>query len=428
MARIRELLKSAAKPLLVVLTGILFYEVLEHLSPVRAALAAVGKVLRPLFAGVAIAYIVNIPSTIIQKHIFRNRRNKRLPIIISDVVSFLLVGGLIALIALLVIPKAAEGVRTLLSNIENYYNAAVKWASGLWEKLNLNEEAAAKASEMFGTLAQRAENFLLEAIPKLLNYTFSTVGFIANAFIAVTFSIYCLAGKNKLLAHARRFIRAVFSEEKSQRILDVCAFSNATFRGYISGQILGSAVLGIFCYIGMRIFGMPYPELISAVIAAFALIPILGPWISTIASALIILMASPDKPMLAFWFVVMIFVIQQIDNSVINPRIVGSAVGLSTVWVLLGIVVGGGLFGVRGLLLAVPVTAILYRLAADWTNERAKKKGIPIVETVPNTEYDAKRKKPASEPKRRPFFSKPGEAKAPSDGGEDPSEENKGKE
>lgn len=407
MRKLRELWQKSARMLFVVLTGILFYELLEHFGAVSGVFSSVTRVLRPIFAGLFIAYVVNIPSTLLQRTVFKKTKGK-LPIIISNIAAYLLVAGLIALVVLLVLPKAAEGVRMLLGNIENYYNSVVEFATDFWNKLNLSDEATQKAVEVSRSLAQRVETFALNAIPKLLNYTFSTVGFMTNAFLAVTFSIYCLAGKNKLLAHARRFIRAVLKESSSEKLLDFCSFSNATFRGYISGQLISSAALGILCYIGMRIFGMPYPEMISVIIAAFALIPILGSYISTVAGALIILMAAPDKPMLALWFIVMIFIIQQVDNNFINPNIVGNAVGLSTAWVLLGIIVGGGLFGVTGLLFAVPVTAVLYRLVADWTNERAKARGVPIVETVPHTEYDKKHKKPASQPKRRPFFKKAG--------------------
>ncbi len=386
------------------LIGILFYELLEHFAAVRGVFSTLLRVFRPIMYGIGIAYIVNIPTELLKKYVFGRMKRKKLALVLSVLLAYILSFGIVAAIGLLVIPKAAEGVGMLLANIETYYNSVVDWATGFWQNLNLNENVTAKAVEISEAIASKVESFAMEAIPKLLNYTFSTVSVIANAFLAVTFSVYCVYSKNKLLAHLRRVVRVLFNEKNSERVLEFAAFSNATFRGYITGQLINSVLLGIFCYIGMRIFNMPYPEMISVVTAAFALIPIIGSWISTIACAIIILVASPANPMLAFWFVVMILVIQQIESSVISPRIVGSIVGISSLWVLFGIIVGGGLFGITGLLFAVPVTAVLYRLVADWTNERAKLRGVPIVSTIPENEYDKKLKKYASQPVRRPFF------------------------
>ena len=138
----------------------------------------------------------------------------------------------------------------------------------------------------------------------------------------------------------------------------------------------------------MRIFGMPYPEMISFAVGALAMLPILGPWLSTVPSAFIILMASPDKPSLALWFVLLVIIIQQIDNNFTYPLVVGDAVGLSSAWVMIAIIVFSGLFGFLGLVFAVPVTAVIYRLVGDWTNARAREKGVPIVSSVPNVQYE----------------------------------------
>ena len=312
MQKLKEMWQRSGRLLFIVLTGILFYELLEHISVVKTAFSYVIGVLRPIFVGIGIAYVVNIPSTLLQRTVFKRSEGKRWAIIVSNLIAYLFVAGLVALIALLIVPKAADGVRMLFNNIENYYNGAVSWATEFWQSLKLSDEATAKAVEIFSSIAAKIEGFLTDFIPRLLDYTFATVNIIANALLAVAFSIYCLAEKRRLLAHSRRFIRAVFSGETSARVLDLCTYANDTFRSYITGQLIGSAILGVFCYIGMRIFGMPYAEMISVIVAALALIPIIGNWISTIACALIILVASPDNPMLAFWFVVMIFIIQQI--------------------------------------------------------------------------------------------------------------------
>ena len=383
MNRWRAAWRWARRWLVIVFAGILFYELLEHFDAARAALGGLLGVLRPLIAGFLIAYIVNIPSTFLQRTLFKKQKGKRFAIIISNLIAYLFVLGIIVLLVFLIVPKAVEGVRTLFANIGAYYTAVVNWASDFWRSLDLSDELTARAIEISQNFAARAESFAMEFLPKVINFTFSTVGRLTNVVLAIAFSVYALADKRKLLAHARRFIRAVFSEKNSERILDVCSYANDAYRGYIIGQLASSSIIGGLCYLGMRIFNMPYPEMISVFIAAFTLIPVLGPWISTIPSALVILMASPENPMLAVWFVVMIVVIQQLDNNLIYPHVVGSAVGLSSAWVIVAIIVFGGLFGIPGLLVSVPTTAVLYRLVADWTNARARSRGVPIEDEVP---------------------------------------------
>jgi predicted PurR-regulated permease PerM len=396
-------LRKYRELLLMILACILFHELCGHLGAVRGAVSAGLKLLSPLFLGVSIAYVVNIPATFLQKRVFR-RLPRRAAAGLSAAAAFLLTAGAAGLALLLIVPRAAEGVRTLLENAGSMYAAAEEGAAAFIEKLRLGEELTARLGAVWGAMAEKAEQFALGLLPRLLEYTFSTARFLMNAVLAVTLSVYLIADKERLLAHARRFIRSVFDEKRSERALELCSFANATFRGYIQGLLAGCLVPGALCYAGMRLFKMPYPELVSAVIALFALVPVIGPWVSTIACAAVIMTAG--KPATALWFIVMIIIIQQIDDNLIHPRIVGPAVGLSGAWTLGATIVGGGLFGLRGLLFAVPVTAVLYRLAADWTNGRAAARGVPIVESVPSGDYDAKRRRPAGEPRRIPFFSK----------------------
>lgn len=307
---------------------------------------------------------------------------------LTVVLSYLIVFGILTAVLIIVIPKAADSVKILFDNFETYYNSAAKWATEFWEGLNLSDEVTARAVEISNKILDNVEVFTTNLAPKLLGYTFNAVSTVADILLALAFSIYAILDKNRLLAHSRRFVRSVFNEKHSSGILEVFSYANLTFRGYFAGQITSCTIIGILCYIGMRIMNMPFPEMISVFIAVFAMIPILGPWLSTIPSAFIILMTSPGKPELVLYFVIMIIIIQQIDNNLVYPRVVGDAVGLSSAWVLGAVILGSGLFGIAGLIFAVPVTAVLYRLLADWTNERARQRGVPIIDTVPGVKYD----------------------------------------
>ena len=269
MNRWRAAWRWARRWLVIVFAGILFYEILEHFGLARNALREVLRVLRPLIVGFLLAYIVNIPSTLLQRTVFKKYEGKRFAIIISNILSYLFVLGLVVLLVFLIVPKAVDGVRMLFSNLGDYYNAVVNWATEFWNSLELSDEITERAIEISQNFASRIEGFAMEFLPRVINFTFSTVGKLTNVVLAIAFSVYALADKGKLLAHSRRFIRSVFSEKNAERILDVCSYANRAYRGYITGQLTSSTIIGILCYIGMRIFKMPYPEMISVFIAAF---------------------------------------------------------------------------------------------------------------------------------------------------------------
>lgn len=403
MGKLKEFFQTTKKYLFVIFVSIIFYEILENFGVVRSSVKVLQGVLTPIFLGIFFAYIVNLPASLIYNAFFRKKSAKvrNLGRTFSIILSFILILGLIALLFWIVIPKVAESVGLLFDDFDSYFNGVVDWAVDFWESLNLNVETTARAVEISEDLLGKLEGFIMGIVPKLLNYTFDAVGIVADMLLALAFSIYVLLDKEKLLAHARRFVRALFSEQNSEKLLETCTLANKTFRSYIAGQLTSCLIIGVLCYIGMRILSMPFPEMISVFVAVFALMPILGPWISTIPSAFIILMASPDNPMLAVWFVVMVVVIQQIDNNFIYPRVVGDAVGLSSAWVLAAIIIGGGLFGFTGLIFAVPTTAVIYRLIGDWTNAKAKAKGVPIVESVPEAGYDLRGRKHKIKSKRK---------------------------
>lgn len=388
--KIKTFFRATRAYLFVAIVSIAFYELLENFSVIRGIVNKIIGVLTPILLGIAVAYIVNLVATVIFTLFFKKRSDKIRGVgkTVSNVSGIVIVFGIWVLLSWLVIPKVIDSIRLLILNFETYYSSIVDWAVHFWENLNLNQEVTARAVEISETLLAKIQEFITALIPKLLNYTFDAVGVIANILLSLVFSIYLLFEKEKLLAHMRRFIRACLSQEKSEKFLKTCTLANTTFRGYFSGQLVSCSIIGLLCYIGMRIFSMPLPEMISVFIAVFALIPILGPWLSTVPSAFIILMMSPDRPALVLWFVALVIIIQQIDNNFVYPHVVGGAIGLSSVWVLGAIVIGGGLFGFIGLLLAVPTTAVIYRLISDWTNARAKQKGIPIVDSIPEVAYD----------------------------------------
>lgn len=231
MSKLRALWRNGRGMLFVVLVGIAFYEMLEHFSSVRAVISRTTSVLMPILCGLMVAYIINIPATILQGTLFKKAHaaGKKYVVPLTVVLSYLIVFGILTAVLIIVIPKAADSVKILFDNFETYYNSAAKWATEFWEGLNLSDEVTARAVEISNKILDNVEVFTTNLAPKLLGYTFNAVSTVADILLALAFSIYAILDKNRLLAHSRRFVRSVFNEKHSSGILEVFSYANLTF-------------------------------------------------------------------------------------------------------------------------------------------------------------------------------------------------------
>ncbi|MGN1319588.1 MAG: AI-2E family transporter, partial [Acutalibacteraceae bacterium] len=178
-----------------------------------------------------------------------------------------------------------------------------------------------------------------------------------------------------LTRQANKIVRALFKPDNAKKLIDFTAMTNDIFTKFVTGQLTEACIIGSLCFIGMLIFGMPYAGIISVLIGFTALIPIFGAFIGTGIGAFLILLENPLK---AFWFVVFIIVLQQLEGNLIYPRVVGKSVGLPGIWVLTAVTIGGGLFGVLGMLFSVPVCSVLYVLFRKFVNKRVKDENTQI--------------------------------------------------
>lgn len=377
----KQLLKGEKRKIAIVaatiiFAAILFYELLEHFTPVKNVISVFLKVVAPILYGVCFAFVVNLPMSFFENTVFKKLKAKRPKLVrgLSVVISYLLVLGFIALIISLVLPKVIGSVLIVVSNFDEYLRIITDFVNSKTDSLYLTPEAYAFLQKIYDRIMDKINAFALDTVPKIPKMTMSVVTFLYSILVTLVISIHSLIKKEKLQDFARRTVTAIFKKERSDYIFHYASFANTTFKKYITGQLTSCIIIGIFCYIGMRVFKMPYPELISVFICVAALFPIIGPWASTIPSAFIILMTRQDNPWLALWFLVMIVAIQALDDNLVYPRIVGDAVGIPGMLVLAAIIVGGGLFGIGGLLVAVPTAAVIYRIFRDWVNKRNKEK------------------------------------------------------
>ncbi|WP_283699386.1 AI-2E family transporter, partial [Clostridium perfringens] len=207
----------------------------------------------------------------------------------------------------------------------------------------------------------------------LLDFTLGITYGVINFFLSLILAIYMLASKEILISQLKLIIYAFVSKNKADRIIELGKMCNEMFSKFILGQCTEALVIGVLCFIGMIILKMPYALLISVVIGVTALIPVFGAFLGTIPSAFIILIMDPIK---ALWFIIFIIVLQQLEGNLIYPRVVGSSIGLSALWVMFAMIVGGSLFGIIGMLIGIPIFGVVFKILKRVANRKINEKGI----------------------------------------------------
>ena len=354
-----------------VISCIVLYWVLSETEKVGAFFAFIGNILSPFVVGAAIAFIINVPMRGIENGL-KAIKKPVLRRIIALVLTFIVVLLVLALVFILLIPQLSDTVTSLIPKLYAFASDFQVWLEGfLADHPELTKMFSGGQSLDWSSLVQNAVTMLTDSVSAILAGAFlaigSVAGFIFDLFIAIVFAVYCLFQKETLARQGRKLLYAFFPEKFSDGVIRILRLSNTTFSNFLSGQCLEVCILGSLFAISMAIFGMPYIPLVSVLVAVTAFIPVVGAWIGCIFGAFFILV---EDPMLAVWFVVMFIVLQQIENNMIYPRVVGTSIGLSGMWVLVAVAVGGDLFGVAGMLLMIPFASVLYTLLQELTRKR----------------------------------------------------------
>ena len=298
----------------------------------------------------------------------------------------------------MLLPQLYESVVGIVDNAENYYTSIDRWVTNVLED---NPEIQGYVDSALGKIYEFINNWItttfLQDVQKLLaTVTTSVVAVVKslmNVLIGLVASVYILWSKETFQAQGKKIIVAAFSRKGADHIFYLGRNIYRVFNGFVIGKIVDSAIIGVLCYIGILILKMPYPALIATVIGVTNVIPFFGPIIGLVPCAFLILLVNPLQ---AFYFVIFILVLQQVDGNVIGPKILGNTVGISGFWVLASITIAASLFGFTGMILGVPVFAILYLLISDSVNEKLRKKSlttdtrayrdIQTVDELPKTE------------------------------------------
>lgn len=347
---------------------------LKYSDSAFGALQMLVSTLNPLLVGIAIAYVLNIivvrfeslpPFSDENAPLYRFRR------LISVLASLAVIALIVVLLVSIVFPQLAEAVKVIASGVPALLSDASRWLSSsdvyvpqleTWlSNLNVDwpkimESAATYLGTGFGNVFSAAIDVLA-----------SVGGFVVHLAIGLIFALYLLTGKEKLARQFRSLAVAYLPERAHAKLFEVLATAHQTFSTFFVGQFVEALIIGALCTVGMLVLQFPYATMIGAVVGATALVPVVGAYIGAILGAFMIMTVSPLQ---AVGFVVFIVILQQLEGNLIYPRVVGSSVGLPGLWVLLAVTLGGGLGGVVGMLLAVPLAATAYKLLAKDVSRR----------------------------------------------------------
>lgn len=368
--------------------AIVVFTISQNLSFVASIWVKLLKILAPVVVGFCLAFILNIPMTLIEKKLLsplaksKKKTVNKLTRPTSLLFTLVLSLGFIALMLFAIIPQLKNSIELIVERVPQYYKSVISAIESLIIKYNIDFDVAILHNptvniDKFVSMANKFLNF--ENTNSIVNTTFSftssLVSGFTNTLLGLIISIYMLAEKERIISFIKRFSRAVLPENVFEKSCEVCNITSASFSNFIGGQFTDAFVLAILCFIGMSIFRFPNAAVISVIIGVTALIPVIGPFIGEFVGCFIIFMESPLK---ALFFLIFVLILQAIDNNFIYPKIVGKSVGLPGIVVLLSVIIGGNLSGIMGILLGVPAASALYAIITKWLN--SKNENVPIVE------------------------------------------------
>lgn len=345
----------------------LLYLAVNYWQAVADVVSAMLGAAMPLIIGAFIAYMVNILMAKYEKWYFPKAKNKflvnsRRPVCMTGAFASLL--AILALVVYLIAPQLAEAVQIIIAAIPEVAETLLDLAE---EHKILNEETLAALNAIdWQSQIGNLVNVLTSGIGSVMDMLISTVSsvfsIIVTGFLSIIFSIYILANKEGLRNQVHRLSHRYIHDKIREKVKYVLVTFNDCFRKYIVGQCIEAVILGALCTLGMWILQLPYAAMVGALIAVTALIPVAGAYIGAGVGAFMILTVDPMKALI---FLIFIIVLQQLEGNLIYPKVVGSSIGLPALWVLAAVTVGGGLMGILGMLLGVPIAAALYRLLRE---------------------------------------------------------------
>ncbi len=365
---------------LIILCSILAFFFFYRFESVQRGIKVLNEILAPILSGLVIAYLLNpVMDTLIRLTYLipgsygpvRQKVCKGVAILASEAFLIAIIGFMVGTI----LPQVVDTLRSLVMNIDKYGTALEEWIEPL---LDMNPAIRSTSMGVIQEMENRVRDFLQNDIMSLMSTLTSGVvevgRFIYNFVLGFIVSIYLLASRDKLVGRMKKLLYAFVNRDAANTTLAMAQKTNAMFKGFIVGKIVDSSIIGVLCFLGMSLLKLPYALFISVIVGVTNVIPYFGPFLGAIPSALLILIDSPIQCLI---FSLFILFLQQLDGNFIGPKVLGNTTGLSSLGVLFSILVGGGLFGLAGMILSVPACGVLYSLIKAITDSKLRKRGLP---------------------------------------------------
>ena len=349
---------------------IAFYLLLNNLGYFLGRIGIFINILSPFAGGIVIAYILDPMVKFFYTRLFKEKKGTRgFAILLAYAVAILL----LMLLAWLVVPQIVNSIGMLFTNFPSYIQGVQEMLLYVQSEYGIDLQQATKMLDDSEAMVKEIYAMATNAMPQIV----ASIGSVASNFVAIftsiAASIYMLADKDHLLHQLRTLAHAFLPEKAASNTLRICHYANVNFTGFFVGKIIDSAIIGVITFVAMTILRLDFAVLISVFIGITNIIPVFGPFIGAIPSVFILLLIDPLQAVI---FCVLILIIQQLDGNFIGPKILGSSIGISALWILFSIVVGGDLFGIVGMVVGVPVFATLYGLAQEFVHYALDKRGI----------------------------------------------------
>ncbi|MBS5316088.1 MAG: AI-2E family transporter [Clostridiales bacterium] len=366
--------------LVITLTSISFYFAMQNFDMIADYIGKVLGILKPFLVGIAIAYLLWRPlkfiESVLEKFIFRGKVSKGNRRIVGVVVLYLIAAVVIVSLFSFVLPQIIESLTALTNNLPGYFESIKQSLDTLLRNSGMDGDIYQFVSDLIGDLSQMMMQITAKVLPMLIDLSVGVTSTILNTFLAIVVSIYCLVDKETFFAKNRKCMHALLSQRLIGQITRVVTIFDDTFGRYFVGQLTDAVIVGSICFVMMLTFKFPFALLISVIVMCTNVIPYVGPFIGAVPGTFIILMTGGFGP--ACGFVLMIFVLQQIDGNILVPKIIGDSIGISGFWVLFAVMVGGGLFGFIGVLLGVPSLSVLFKLIKAYSEKKLRQKELPV--------------------------------------------------
>ena len=366
---------------LVIAANVLLIVAILKFDAIASVFGTLMSVLSPVIWGLIIAFLMN-PIMVNTEKLFKKKKegsSGKLMRAFSVTIASLVFLGIVVGLLVIVVPELVESIKNLFNNMGDLRNKLENWIKNTFSNYPSLVETATEKIDAFTKDASVIFEKIQPMMDDLVSGAWDVLSFIKDFVLGFIVSIYMLCNKETLLAQIKKTIVSITKKSTCAKIMGVASQANKVFSGFITGKIIDSIIIGLLCFIGLTLMGMPYNIMIAVIVGVTNIIPFFGPIIGAVPSTLLMLIVDPKKAILLFIF---ILILQQFDGNILGPKILGDSTGLPGFWVLVSLIICGGLFGFAGMVLAVPMFALLYSFTRSWVENKLKRKKLPVT-----TEY-----------------------------------------